>query len=129
MEAEAAKARGLAQAEVIKAQGEAEARAMAAKADSWRQYSEAAVIQMVVGVLPELAKNVAEPLAKTEKIVIVNTGETGGGASKVTRDVAEIVAQLPPVIESLSGIQLKELISRIPGLKGAAGGGDEKKKA
>jgi flotillin len=128
-EAEASKARGLAQAEVIRAQGESEAAAMAAKAESWRQYSEAAVIQMLVDVLPQLAKNIAEPLAKTEKIIIINSGGDGGGASKVTRDVADIVAQLPPVLESLSGIQLKELVSRIPGLRGVvAGGADGDKK-
>jgi flotillin len=127
-EAEASKARGLAQAEVIRAQGESEAAAMAAKADSWRQYSEAAVIQMLVDVLPELAKNIAEPLSKTEKIVIINSGGEGGGASKVTRDVADIVAQLPPVLESLSGIQLKELVSRIPGLRGVVAGGSEGEK-
>ena len=120
-DAEAAKARGLAQADVIRAQGESEALAMKKKADSWRLYSDAAVIQMVVDTLPQLAKNIAEPLSKTEKIVIVNSGggDGGAGASKVTRDVADIIAQLPPVIESLSGIDLKDLVRRIPGIKDA----------
>jgi flotillin len=116
-DAEARKAKGLAEAEVIQAQGEAQAEAMRKKAESWKQYSEAAVIQMVVDVLPELSKNIAEPLSRTEKIVIVNSGGEGGGASKVTKDVADIVAQLPPVIEALSGIQLKQLMAKVPGLE------------
>ncbi|MHC4861046.1 MAG: flotillin family protein, partial [Planctomycetota bacterium] len=131
-DAEASKARGLAEADVIRAQGESEALAMKKKADSWKQYSEAAVIQMFIDTLPELARAIAEPLSKTDKITIVSTGGEGGGAgaSKVTRDVADIVAQLPPVIESLSGIQLKELVSRVPGLrdavaKGSGGDGEE----
>jgi flotillin len=129
--AEAAKAQGLAQAEVIQAQGEATALAMKKKADSWKQYSEAAVIQMLVEVLPEITKNISEPLSKTEKIVVVNSGggDGGAGASKITRDVADIVAQLPPVIESLSGIDLKKLISKVPGLSDAEVVEEPKKKS
>ena len=118
-DAEAEKAKGLAKAEVIEAQGQSEALAMKKKADSWKEYSEAAVIQMLVEALPEITKNISEPLSKTEKIVIVNSGgggSGGAGASRVTQDVADIVAQLPPVIESLSGIDLKKMMSKVPGM-------------
>lgn len=117
--ASAERAKGFAQAEVIKAQGLAEAEAMEKKAQSWRAYNEAAITQMFIDKMPELARAIAEPLAKTEKIVIVNTGggDGGAGASRVTKDVAEIIAQLPAVIESLTGISLKDLVSRIPQLK------------
>jgi flotillin len=135
-DAEAEKAKGLAKAEVIEAQGQSEALAMKKKADSWKEYSEAAVIQMLVEALPEITKNISEPLSKTEKIVIVNSGggDGGAGASRVTKDVADIVAQLPPVIESLSGIDLHKLIKRIPGMADNTAtpkdaGGDDKKKA
>ncbi|MHB9024128.1 MAG: flotillin family protein [Armatimonadota bacterium] len=115
-EADANKARGLAQAEVIRQQGLAEAQAMAKKAEAWRSYNEAAITQLFIDKLPEVASAIAAPLAKTEKIVIVNTGgdEQGGGASKVTADVAKIIAQLPPIVESLTGIKLEELLSKIP---------------
>lgn len=111
-EAEAEKARGLAQAAVIQAQGEAEARAMQLKADAWRQYGEAAIVQTIVEVLPDLAKHVAEPLSRIEKMVVVNSGGSGGGASKITRDVADIVSQLPPVVEGLTGVDLTKLLAR-----------------
>jgi flotillin len=53
-------------------------------------------------------------------MVIINTGNgAGGGASKLTGDVTQIVAQLPPIIESLTGIKLERLLAQIPALKGA----------
>jgi len=108
-------------AEVIKAQGLSEAEAMAKKAESWKQYNEAAITQMFIEVLPELAKNIAEPLSKTEKIVVVNSGGDGGaGASKITGDVTNIIAQLPPVVEALSGVNLGDMLKRIPALGGGA---------
>src|SRR5271154_6588405 len=100
-EADANKARGLAEAAVIEAQGTATAEAMKLKAESFKQYNEAAVIEMIMRILPELAGKISEPLAKTEKIVIINSGGPGGGASKMTADVTQIISQLPPVIESL----------------------------
>jgi flotillin len=119
-EAEANKARGLAEAAIIEAQGRATAEAMRMKAESFKQYNEAAVVEMIMRVLPEVAGKISEPLSKTEKMVIINSGNgSGGGASKLTGDVTQIVAQLPPVIESLTGIQLEKLVARVPSLRKA----------
>jgi flotillin len=121
-EAEANKARGLAEAAVIEAQGKATAEAMRVKAESFKQYNEAAVIEMIVRILPEVAGKISEPLAKTEKIVIINSGSgPGGGASKLTGDITQIVSQLPPVIESLTGIKFEKLLEQVPALKNAMG--------
>ncbi len=127
-QAEAQKAKGLAQAEVVKAtgtaeadvialKGAAEAEAMAKKAASWKEYNEAAVTQLILQALPEIAKAVSEPLSKTESITIVNTGGDSAGASKVTQDVANIMAQLPPIIQNLSGMDLKKLVAAIPQIR------------
>src|SRR5438067_1151957 len=78
-EAEANKARGLAEAAIIEAQGRAQAEAMKMKADSFKQYNEAAVIEMIVRVLPDVAGKISEPLSKTEKMVIINSGNGVGG--------------------------------------------------
>ncbi len=119
-EAEANKARGLAEAAIIEAQGKATAEAMRMKAESFKQYNEAAVIEMLVKVLPELAGRIAEPLSKTERIVIINTGNgPGGGASKLTGDVTQIIAQLPPLLESLTGVKFEKLLEQVPALKKA----------
>ena len=127
-QAEAQKAKGLAQAQVVKAtgtaeadviavKGTAEAEAMAKKATSWKEYNQAAVAQLILQALPEIARAIAEPLSKTDKITIVNTGGNGAGASKVTQDVATIMAQLPPIVENLAGFDIKKLTEMVPQIK------------
>jgi flotillin len=121
-EADANKARGLAEASVIEAQGLATAEAMRKKADSFKEYNQAAIIELIVRALPDIAGRISEPLAKTEKMVIINAGSgPGGGASKLTGDVTTILSQLPPVIEALTGVKFEKLVEQIPGLKPAAG--------
>jgi flotillin len=115
-EAEANRAKGLAEANVILATGTSEAEAMAKKAESWKAYNQAAVTQLIIEKLPELARAIAEPLAKTEKIVVINSGGESAGASKITKDVTNVIAQLPPVIEALSGIKLEDLVTKLPKL-------------
>ncbi len=105
-EAEATRMKGQALAEAMKA----EAEAMREKAEAYKQYGEAAVVQMIVEKLPELAKNIAEPLAQTDKIVIIDNGG-GNGAARVTQNVTKIMSEIPEVVESLTGINLINLIS------------------
>ena len=85
---------------------------------------------MIIRILPEVAGKISEPLGKTERMVIINSGNgTGGGASKLTGDITQIVAQLPPVIESLTGIKFEKLLERVPELRKGmdkAGGAGEK---
>ncbi|MBI4624895.1 MAG: flotillin family protein [Verrucomicrobia bacterium] len=124
-EADANKARGLAEAAVIEAQGKATAEAMHAKAESFKHYNEAAVIEMIVHVLPEIAGKISEPLSKTEKIVIINSGNgPGGGASKLTGDITQIISQLPPVLESLTGVKFEKLLEQVPAFRKAMGKDD-----
>ncbi len=121
-EAEANKAKGLAQAAIIEAQGKATAEATRLKAEAFQKYNEAAVIELLVKVMPEIAGKIAEPLAKMEKMVIINSGSgPGGGASKLTGDITQIIAQLPPVLESLTGVKFDKLLEQVPALKKAMG--------
>lgn len=120
-DAEANKARGLAEAAIIEAQGRATAEATRLKAEAFQLYNEAAVIELLVKVLPEIAGKISEPLAKTEKMVIINGGGPGGGASRVTGDVTQIMAQLPPVLESLTGVKFDKLLEQVPALRKAMG--------
>ncbi len=120
-EADASKARGLAEAEVIKQQGLSEAEATAEKADAWRKYTQAAVIQQIIDTLPEVAAAIAAPLAKTDRIVVINSGGDGrgAGASKITEDVTNIVAQVPATIEALTGVNLLDALKQLPGISSA----------
>jgi flotillin len=107
--AEAMRAEGQAAAEQIKLKGLAEAEAMLKKAEAWGKYTQAAVIEMYLNVLPELAKAVAEPLSKVDKIVIVG-GDKSLGTTRVTGQVAEILAQLPEVVKSLTGADITQFL-------------------
>jgi flotillin len=121
-EAEANQAKGLAGAAVIEAQGRATAEAMRVKAEAFKQYNEAAVIEMIVKVMPEIAGKISEPLSKTEKIVIINSGNgPGGGASKLTGDITSIISQLPPIVESLTGLKFEKLLEQVPAFRKAMG--------
>ena len=102
---------GLARAEVAEALGNAEAKAMEKKAAAFAQYNQAAVYKMFIDILPELAKSVAEPLSKVDKIVMVGNG--ADGASKITGQVANVLAQLPDVVKSLSGVDLAKLLQNM----------------
>jgi len=125
-EAAANKARGLAEADIILAQGESTAEAMEKKAAAWSEYNEAAIMQIFLEHAPELASAIAQPLAKTEKIVIINSGGDGAGASKITGDVANIMAQLPEVVQSLTGMDINSALQRISKLGSGKGGGGNK---
>jgi flotillin len=106
---EAMKLEGAAAAEELKRKGLAEAEVMLKKADAWRRYNQAAIIEMYLKILPDLAKAVSEPLSKVDKIVVVG-GDKGLGISKITSQVAEVLAQMPEVVKSLTGIDLKQYL-------------------
>lgn len=119
-EAEASKAKGLAQAEVIREQGLSEAEATHKKADAWKEYTQAAVIQQIIDALPEVAAAISAPLSQTERIVVINSGGpdgSGAGASKVTKDITNIVAEVPATLEALTGIDLLAAMQELPGVK------------
>ncbi|MBC8278620.1 MAG: flotillin [FCB group bacterium] len=101
---------GLAEAEVEKTKGEIEAEIMAKKAVSFASYNEAAIYQMLIDKMPELARAVSEPLSQVDKIVMI--GENADGASKLTGQVAKILAQMPEVVEGLTGTDLKQIFAK-----------------
>jgi flotillin len=117
-ERERAAALGAGEADALRARGLAEAESMAAKAESWKGYNEAAITDRVLEILPELAGAVSAPLAQTDKIVMIGGGSNGSGpgAHKITRDVTQVMAELPAVVEALTGTKLEELTKRIPGV-------------
>src|SRR6266852_3230992 len=104
-EADVIRAKGLAEAEIIRAKGESEAEAMRVKAAAYHEYNQAAVLDKVISNLPEIVRAIAEPLAKVDKISIVSTGSSssshGMGASRLTGDIVNMVAQVPALFELL----------------------------
>lgn len=115
-EAEGIAAVGRAEAEAIRAKALAEAEGIDKKAEAMRKYGEAAVVEMIMDALPEIAKNVAEPLSKVDKITMY--GE--GNSAKLLGDIINGTTQVTEGISAGMGIDLKSLITGALGGKLAA---------
>ncbi|HKU23035.1 MAG TPA: SPFH domain-containing protein [Terriglobales bacterium] len=108
------RAQGQAEAEIIFKKGEAEAKAMNVKAEAYQEYNQAAVVDKLITSLPEVVRAMASPLANVDKITVVSTGNgDAAGMSKVTGDLAKMAAQVPALFETLSGMQMSELFSKV----------------
>jgi flotillin len=112
--ANAIRVQGEAEADIIFKKGEAEAKAMNIKAEAYQEYNQAAVVDKLITGLPEVVRAMAQPLSNVDKITIVSTGNgTSAGASKITGDMAQIAAQVPALFESLSGMSITDLLSKV----------------
>ncbi|RYG41032.1 hypothetical protein EON79_21530 [bacterium] len=119
-EAESIRQKALAEAEGLRAKYLAEAEGMQEKAKAWANYNEAAVSQMLIEKLPEIAAAVAGPLGRIDKITMVNSG--GGdsiGIDKITKGITDVIGQVPGVAEMLTGINLPEIMQKVPALAGS----------
>ncbi|XP_046356433.2 flotillin-2-like [Haliotis rufescens] len=107
-ESEKIKLIGGAEAEAIEAVGKAEAERMRLKAAAYKQYGEAAMLNLVLETLPKIAAEVSAPLSKTDEIVMV-------GDDRTTSEVNRLVSQLPPAVQALTGVDLSKVLTKIPG--------------
>jgi len=109
--ADSERAKGETEAEIIRLKGLAEAEAKQKIAEAFEQYGQAAILDMIVRMMPEYAKQVATPLSNIDKITVVDTGSgTGGGANKVTSYATDLMASLQESLKESSGIDVKQLI-------------------
>ena len=112
--AAAIRAQGEAEADIIFKKGDAEAQAMNVKAEAFQEYNQAAVIDKLLTGLPEVVRAMAAPLANVDKITIVTTGDgAAAGMNKITGDIAKMAAQVPALFETLSGMSMSELFSKV----------------
>src|ERR1051325_5373329 len=108
------RAQGEAEAEIIFKKGEAEAKAMNVKAEAYQEFNQAAIVDKLITSMPEVVRALAAPLANVDKITIVSTGNgTSAGMHKITGDITEMAAQIPALFETLSGMPLQELFSKV----------------
>ncbi|MFJ8882392.1 flotillin family protein [Streptomyces sp. NPDC102402] len=113
--ADAVRIEGESEAAAIAAKGAAEAEAMQKKADAFAQYGDAAVLQMLVEVLPQVVAKASEPLSAIDKLTVISTD----GASQLSRTVTDNVAQGLELLNSTTGVDLAALLRN---LQGKAGG-------
>jgi flotillin len=124
--AAATRAKGEAEADIIFKKGDAEARAMNVKAAAFQEYNQAAVIDKLLTAMPEIVAALASPLGKVDKITVVSTGNgSSTGMHKVTSDLTDIAAQVPALVEALSGVPLSDLLSKVRKLGDKAPNGSE----
>ena len=108
------RASGEAEADIIFKKGEAEAKAMNVKAVAYQEWNQAAVVDKLLTGLPEVVRALAAPLANVDKITIVSTGDgDAAGMHKITGDIAKMAAQIPALFETLSGMQMSDLLSKV----------------
>jgi len=115
--AAATRLQGEADAQIILRKGEAEAKAMNVKAEAYQEWNQAAVVDRLITGLPEVVKALASPLSNIDKITIVSTGDgDAAGLNKITNDMAKIAAQIPVLFETLSGMKMSDLLSKVRGI-------------
>lgn len=110
-EAEAVRAEGDAKASAILATGEAEAEAMNKRASAYARYNEAAVLEMLVSVLPAVARELAQPMAAIDKLTVVSTD----GAGALPKQVNDNLVQVMELLKGTTGLDLEGLVKRFAG--------------
>lgn len=109
-EAEAVKAQGIAEAESIKARGLAEAEAMEKKAEAMAKYGKAAMTEMIIKVLPQMAEAIAKPLESIDKVTIIDGGSGENGVGTFSGNVPSVLAKTIESIKETTGFDLTEVM-------------------
>lgn len=107
-EADAISARGKAEADAIRMKGEAEAEAMDKKAEAMKKYGQAAILEMIVGVLPDIAKAVAEPISSISEVKII--GSDSKGVSDIGGNVPLMLAKVMESVKETTGVDMTEIV-------------------
>lgn len=107
---------GQAEAEATLARGEAEAQAKEKIAEAFKEYGEAAVLSMVIEMLPQLMREAAQPLGNIEKISVVDTSNGSsetGGANRVTNYATNLLASTQETLKETTGLDIKDIIENL----------------
>ncbi len=87
---------------------------MNVKAEAFQEFYQAAVVDKLLTNMPEIVRALAAPLANVDKITIVSTGDgASAGMNKITGDITAMAAQIPALFETLSGMKMSELLSKV----------------
>jgi flotillin len=91
---------------------------MNVRAEAYQEWNQAAVVDKLITGLPDVVRAMASPLANVDKITIVSTGDgDSAGMHKITGDLTKIAAQIPALFETLSGMQMSDLLGKVRTLK------------
>jgi len=110
---------GNAEAGIVLSKGQAEAKALALRAEAYRQFNEAAVIQTVLSMLPEIVRAAAEPMAQIDNLTVMSAD----GASELVKNTTRTVAEASTAVKGLTGIDVPALIGQSMGTRFGGSGG------
>ena len=109
-EAEAIRAKGQAEAEAIKAKGLAEAEALEKKAEALAKMNEAGKLQMVMDILPEFARAIADPMSKIGNVTVIGGGSDGSGVDAMTRSAVGSLKAVTEAVRDTVGFDLTRVM-------------------
>ena len=109
-EAEGIRAVGEAEAKAIEARGIAEAEALEKKAEAMKKYGQAAMIEMIVKALPEMAASIAKPLESIDKVTIIDGGHGGSGVDSMGSYVPSVLARTIETMKEVTGLDLVDIM-------------------
>ena len=110
-EAEGIRAKGEAEAAAIQAKALAEAEGMEKKAQAYQKYNHAAMAEMMMKVLPEIAGKIAQPLSQIDKITIIGGGNgADDGVGNIAGNVPVVMAKLFESMKEATGVDLAEIM-------------------
>ena len=109
-EAEGIRKKGEAEAYATQKKGEAEALAMDKKAEAYKKYNNAAMLQMLIGVLPEVVKNVAAPISSIKEVKVFSGGGAEGGIASISGNVPVAIKQAFDVIQAATGVDMADIV-------------------
>lgn len=109
-EAEGIRKVGEAEAKAIEAKGIAEAQAMEKKAEAMKLYGQAAMVEMIVKALPEMARAIAEPLAAIDKVTIIDGGSGDNGVSSMSSYVPNVLAKTIESVKETTGLDIVDIM-------------------
>jgi hypothetical protein len=105
-DAETTRLEGGAEAQIVLTKGEAEAKALAMRADAYKQFNEAAIIQTVLSALPDIVRAAAEPMGHIDSLTVMSAD----GASDVVRNATRAMIESTTAIKGLTGLDVPNLI-------------------
>ena len=109
---------GNAEAGITFTKGEAEAKALAMRAEAFQKFNEAAVIQTVLGMLPEIVRAAAEPMSQIDNLTVLSND----GASELVRNSTRTVTEASATVKGLTGLDVPALISNAMARQSSGGG-------
>ena len=81
---------------------------MAQKAEAWKEYKEAAMVDMMMQVMPKVAAEISGPVSQVKKITMVATGDGPVGAGKMTGEIMDIMNSLPETVKNMTGVDISQ---------------------